>query len=174
MNNNPTKISKTSAGFTLIEILVAIVVIGISFGAILATTNSVLSSTSLIRNNYIAVGLAQEGVEIVRNMRDNQWHDGTYSFEDADNSIVRNGSFSVQYDSTMRGNKTNLNTDFLNINANGPYSFNAGQPTPFARSVTISTPAGSLIEKIIQVTVQWKERGYDKSIVVEDHLFNWK
>ncbi len=61
---------KNSTGFTLIEIIIAIAIL--SFGIILVYGSfaSVVNSTYNISARFTAAYLAQEGFEIVRNIRD--------------------------------------------------------------------------------------------------------
>lgn len=66
-------------GQTLIETLVAsfILVMGISAALTLAVFS--LSATDKIKQEAIAMGLAREGLEVVKNMRDTNWLKGTIS-----------------------------------------------------------------------------------------------
>lgn len=69
----------TQNGQTLIETLVAsfILVMGITAALTLATYS--LSATTNIRQQTIGLGLAREGIEVVKNMRDTNWLRGTLS-----------------------------------------------------------------------------------------------
>ncbi len=66
-------------GQTLIETLVAsfILVMGITAALTLATYS--LGATNNIRQQTIGLGLAREGLEVVKNMRDTNWLRGTSS-----------------------------------------------------------------------------------------------
>ena len=59
-----------SKGFTLIEALIALVILTVAIGPAVALAGSALRISTTIRNNLIATGLAQEGVEVVRTVRD--------------------------------------------------------------------------------------------------------
>ena len=61
------------AGFTLVEILVSLSIFSIALTAIFYLLTSNLKEASLIENNFIASGLVQEGMEVVRNIRDRDW-----------------------------------------------------------------------------------------------------
>ena len=59
--------------FTLMEVIISVAVITT---AIVASISLISSSVSAIRSNQnkiIAVHLAQEGIEIVKNIRDTNW-----------------------------------------------------------------------------------------------------
>ena len=71
-------------GFSLIEVLVAISVIVLVIFSATSLVISIIRSNSRNINTLIAYGLAQEGIEAVRNMRDSDWllgvrFDGVYS-----------------------------------------------------------------------------------------------
>lgn len=81
----------TERGQTLIETLVAcfILVMGITAALTLATYS--LGATSNIKQQMIGAGLAREGIEVVKNMRDTNWlrdrlSTDCFNFTDNDNS----------------------------------------------------------------------------------------
>ena len=160
------KAVKIQAGFTLVEILVAVSIFGLAFTGIAAVVNTVVNSAALIQNNYIASGLAQEAIELTRNLRDNDWHAGL-----AWGSSLPDGTRSLQYNSlSLGGNQAN----YLKKDANGLYQYDSGTDTGFKRSVLISTPTDQGgKEKKLEVTITWMERRVAKTLTVEDHLFNW-
>src|SRR3989344_9269694 len=88
------------AGFTLVETLVAVMILGLGLMATYSVINANLNSASLVRENYIATGLAQEGIEVIRNLRDTEWLTGV-----AFGTIITDGAWSVQYDSGALGNQ---------------------------------------------------------------------
>jgi len=58
-------------GFTLVETLVSIAIFSISILGILSVLASGVTNTTYAKNKMIAGYLAQEGIEYVRNLRDN-------------------------------------------------------------------------------------------------------
>ncbi|MCD4760505.1 prepilin-type N-terminal cleavage/methylation domain-containing protein [bacterium] len=67
------RVSKNGAGFTLIEIVIALAVFTVG---IMAAFTLSLSNINNARDNYnrvVAANLAREGLEMVRNTRDNNW-----------------------------------------------------------------------------------------------------
>jgi hypothetical protein len=138
---------------------------------VLSATTAILTvniiNATEIKNSYIASGLAQEGMEVVRNVRDSGWFAGT-AFNDA----IPDGSYRVQWNSTGLI-PLGANPPLLKDGLRGIYAYDAGTATPFKRTISIVT-AASDVEKIITVTVSWNERGIAKSVSAEDHLFNWR
>jgi prepilin-type N-terminal cleavage/methylation domain-containing protein len=62
-------------GFTLLEVMVAILVVNVALLALLSLMNYTSINSRTSANRLIALNLAQEGIEIVRNSRDaeNNW-----------------------------------------------------------------------------------------------------
>ncbi len=71
--NNQNK----QSGQTLIETMVAVFILVMGIVAALALANYSLGVTGHIRQETIALGLAREGIEVVKNMRDVNWLQGT-------------------------------------------------------------------------------------------------
>jgi prepilin-type N-terminal cleavage/methylation domain-containing protein len=161
-------------GFTLIETLVSLFVLGlvIAGGYSLVVFNTNLSKR--FENSLIANGLAQEAVEVVRNMRDSDWLAGN-SFG---NSIPQ-GAWLVEWDSTSLSLVAGLQPQPLKKNPiSAVYSHTdpGGVDTIFIRIVDIVDifDAGNmLVEKRVTVTVTWPERAATKTLTAEAHLFNW-
>lgn len=157
-------------GFTLIEVMVSVAIITlVSIGVIFGITLN-LNTASRIKNSLIAANLAQEGLEIVRNIRDNDWHSGGPSNF---GSSLSAGTYLVEWNSL---NLMPFSDTFLKKDANGFYNYTSGENTIFKRKIIIedSTQNPSSVEKIAKVEVSWQEKGMSKKIQAELHLFNWK
>lgn len=161
-------------GFTLVELLVSIFILGLALTAIFSVLNTNIKSATTIKNNYTASLLAQEGMEVVRNIRDNDW----LKIQPFGTSIG-DGVWSVQYDSPDNspalpalGNTPNAYIKFDPTSK--MFSYSSGDNTIFKRKITISSTAFPF-EKIIEVEVSWSEGSIiNKSIKAEDHLFDWR
>ena len=65
--------NKNDAGFTILEVVVAISLITVGITAIFTLYQQTISITRVSSQRLIAAYLAQEGIEIVRNIRDTNW-----------------------------------------------------------------------------------------------------
>jgi prepilin-type N-terminal cleavage/methylation domain-containing protein len=157
---------KKSAGFTLIETLVSILIFSVALTAIFSLLSNNLKEASLVKNNFIASGLAQEGIETVRNIRDNDWYLGNPF-----GTTIPDGTYRVQWNSQALlslAPEPYLKKD----SGSGLLSYDAVNDTLFKRTVTINTISG--VEKRVVVSVTWSERGISKSVSAEDHLYDWR
>ena len=152
----------SSKAFTLIEILIAITVITVGVVGSYAAITRVASITFSNSFRFVASRLAQEGIELVSNIRDTNWIKKT----DWDNGLADN-DYRVQYDE----NSLLAYSDApLKINSNGFYNYDSGSPSKFARKVTISHINSDEIK--VKVEITWSGRG--SPLEVEEHLYNWK
>lgn len=162
--------NKQKEGFSLAEVIVAIFIITIGITGSLSLISYSISSAAVGKSQIIATSLAQEGMEIIRNIRDSNWLEDV----DWDDGLVP-PSFDctagclVQYDSTsllsLSGNPV------LQINSNGLYQYGSGTNTHFKRKITINS-IGLYLKVVSEVT--WSERGRSFSVSAEDRLYDWK
>ena len=155
-------------GFSLIGVIISTFIISTGLVAVLSLANMSLKSSSTGEMRLIASGLAQEGIEIFRDMRRSNadWIDWEW-YGSIATSTIRN--YRVQYD----------NSDFispsetpLKIDSNGFYRYESGDNTPFYRKITLTKI--SYQEVKVAVEIKWQSRGNSYSLIAEDHLWNWK
>ena len=72
--------STCAKAFSIVEVLLASFVMAIGLGAVLQLFGSSLNTSIDNRDAIIASGLAQEGVELVYNIRDNNYANGSQAF----------------------------------------------------------------------------------------------
>ena len=147
-------------GFTLIEVITAAFIVTIGVLGVYSMTQRIIRSTSYSANQLTATYLAQEGIEIVRNMRDTQIiNSGSWT--------VPNGNYRADY------NDQNLSAFGGNplLKSSGDfYNYDSGIPTIYSRRINIAnTPS------FIQVTVyvNWTERGETHQVEVQENLYDW-
>jgi len=156
---------QSKRGFSLLEVIIATLVVTIGIVGALSLINYSISSATIGKSQIIASGLAQEGLEIVRSIRDDNWHqDITW------NTGLGAGEYRVQYNNgallLLAGNP------YLKINSNGYYQYDSGDDTRFSRKIIISTISAIQIKVVSEVT--WSERGDIHNVSAEYRLYNWK
>jgi prepilin-type N-terminal cleavage/methylation domain-containing protein len=167
-------------GYTLIELMVAVVILGLGITGSLFLLNQTLRNTSVVKNNFIATYLASEGVEIVRNIRDTNWRDGKVK-QDGSANDWRSGlvigvvchsvaNCGVDFDTT--GLQAGVGATFLKFDS-GQYHYEGGLNTLFTRKVSVEDLVAPHSLRIVS-TISWTEKGIPKSRVIEEHLYNWK
>jgi len=161
---------KNNAGFTLLEIIVAMgVIISVLTSALVLITLTV-NSTKTSKSKIIAISLSQEGLEIVRNIRDNNWLIGKrtpLTWRDGLGDDSGPIDYRAQYNSSglLAFSTTPLRLD------NGFYQYDSGNNTLFYRKITIEHIGNNQIRVISEVT--WSERGRNQAVSAETRLYNW-
>lgn len=162
---------KHQQGFTIVELLVAILILSLALTASAGMFVLNNASANLIRNSYIASSLAQEGIELARNLRDSDWFASRPwgSFGNASGAVA-DGDYRVQWND--RQLRVFSDTALNRNQTTGIFSYDAGSLTLFKRKITLTTV--SAVEKKVVVTVSWDQKGIAKSLMAEEHLFNWR
>ena len=156
--------------FTLVETLVSLFILSIAITGAFAAMFYNVGSANAIKNSFIASGLAQEGLEVVRNLRDKDWLESGQQFGYFGTGGFASGPYRIQWNSTKLDPAA---ANPLLKDISGLYSYDAGNPTIFYRSVDIqSVPPGN-VEIKVTVTVTWGDRGLSKQLSAEEHLYNW-
>lgn len=160
-NKKNKQLKKNQAGFMMIEAAFSIFIVGTILITFMAVMASVYRTEFAKRDLIIASNLAQEGIEIVRNIRDNNWKQGKKAFIAA--PFLSDGNYCVDYFGTSAGNCS----DKFKIDAtNGFYNYSSGSATKFSRTIAI---AGTGESRLLTVTVNWDS----KNIVMTDTLYAW-
>jgi Tfp pilus assembly protein PilV len=148
-----------SGGVTLIETITALFLLTTGILAISSLISYFIPVSSIASQKLIATYLAQEGVEIVRNLRDNNliqgknWDDG-----------LANGNYEADYQSQSL---TNYADRFLKIG--DFYNYTSGELTNFKRKINLEK-TGDVLKIVVEVS--WQERGRSHSVVVQENLYN--
>lgn len=154
-----------NAGFTLLETIVAVGLIVSGLISALALINTSLVYISSVQDRLVAANLAMEGIEVIRNIRDNNWLDelswnGGMDLG-ADYQVAYNSVSPVSYSGAP-----------LQLDANGFYNYTTGAITPYSRKISIINISDHEMRVVSKVS--WQKRGKDYELGAEEHLFNWK
>jgi hypothetical protein len=184
-------------GFTIIELIISIFILSIALVGIFSAFSIVAVLTSDAVDRLTATYLAQEGMEIVRNIRDTNWLNmdaGTPPYatwldglDICDRGCQADYAASTMFPQPGSG-------EYLKINSNGFYVYDSSNPnkTKFKRKITINcipgNDCGTDYAISVSVQVSWDEKAniinlYGLSvdncvvgsncIIVEETLYDW-
>ncbi len=156
---------KSGSGFTLIETLVGIaLLVGVLVGPVTFLSTS-FTRAGPSEDRLTSLYLAQEGVELVRAIRDNN-----VLAELAWNNGLSDGTYEIDYNSGLTA-YSNPGTKLLFDTATGIYSYDSGVNSKFVRRVTISNLSGTQMR--VTSTVEWNDRFGTRSVQLQEVLYNW-
>ncbi len=173
-----------SRGFTLIETMVAILLLSTAIAGPLTIASKGLTSSVTAKDQIGAFNLAQDGMEYVRFIRDtnrllggNWLTGGVANSVDLTPCVSASGCYIDSLQSTITACTTTcpvLNYD----STNHYYSYTTGTASPqkYRRTITITTPVGSNSDEAnVRVVVQWTSAGnITRSVTVQENMLNWQ
>lgn len=149
-------------GFTLLETIFAVIVLMIGILSVIALLVFNISQANNFKNRIIAYNLAQEGIEIVKNIRDTNWLSGAPVVW---NSGLSDGDHQADYnDLTLSSYDPSGKLKFNGIN----YQYDGGDETVFQRRINILNSAADKLK--VESEVIFK----GQAIKLESWLYNWK
>lgn len=120
--------------------------------------------------------LAQEGIEIVRNLRDNNWLNQTDNPTVTWKAGISNGEWEAGYsDSGLSPFMSPGRYLYLDGNT-GFYTYleapsSSDIQTKFKRKIVVTEVEDDILD--VKILVDWQERGRSHSIEVVERLYNW-
>lgn len=146
MNKNKQN-KKSKRGFSMLEMLIAGFILSVGLIATLKLVANSMSNSTDARDHVIASGLAQEGLELVRNIRDNSTSMLTiprgsfYKLPVTNDSVTELGDCRVSKEFTEIDKTTDcgsgINDKKLYIDGNNFYVHGAGAATKFQRKIRL-------------------------------------
>lgn len=188
MTINPFKKIK-ARGFTLIEMMVAVLLLTLAIGGPLTITSKGLLLAVVAKDQTTAFYLAQDAVEFVRYARDTNalsggnWLTGAGGSQAINLSTCINGSGTAKcyVDSISAAAPTTCGATcgplyYNDTTKQFTYTTAGNRQTMFTRTVSITNPNGGVAdEAVLRVEVAWRTvGGATRSVVVTESLFNWQ
>ncbi len=179
-------------GFTLIELLITITVVNVGIAGALIAIQQGIGAIDYSNSRFTAALLAQEGVEIVKNIRDTNLLEYNYVSETISwsNNFDPGGvgmerDYEVQYtdvgstDPSLSVPTCSPSCDFYSLSflkktADGFYNYDSGDATKFKRRIHIQKAIESADRIKIEVIVYWRKRGGGVSALqLSQEIYNW-
>lgn len=163
---------KPFKAFTLIETLVAVSILLMALVGPLTIAAQSLRSAYYARDQVTAFYLAQEGIEYVRAVRD-QNYIGNQSWLTGI-SECQGALCTVDFPNfTHQVCPNNICSPVLVSSTGGLFNQTTGTASKFTRAVTITPVPGASDEMIISVTVSWTSTGINRTFSLKERIFNW-
>lgn len=152
-------------GFTLLEVFVSLTIMTVAILGLFILVRQTVSSLPLSGQRLTASYLAQEGVEIVRNLRDANKITAADWKQGLENCLAPAGC-EVDYASQSL---TAWMNRYLKLDGSF-YSYSGSTPTLYQRKITL-TPGSDIL--MVNVEISWQEKGRSHSLSVREDLYNW-
>lgn len=190
-------VRKFKKGFGILEVLISSVIIMIILGALVFIGRSAMANSEYIQERAQAIYLAQEGLELVRQIRDTNWIDGTNTAWDSmkcnstitgfeANPIAAGNNYELAYISSIKRYCLNTPSELSEIDIAQGSAISA---VKYKRKIILergdnllpenpldqSTKVYSNINAMkVTAEVTWLFNGAEKNITVSEMLTNWR
>jgi len=163
----------TKNAFTMIEVLGAIFVITMGAAGVFSLIRQTISYTHTLANRLVAFYLAQEGMEIVRNIRDSNLlkiHRGLLGTDQWLSDLSSGSFYNFDYRSKSIPDSENCSgKDYLKFNGTF-YECTSDSSASFQRKITLN-PTSEKLEVLIEVS--WQEKGKRYKVESKEILYRW-
>jgi|SRR3989344_3406218 len=163
------KSQKWQRGFTLLESMVAIAIFSIGISTAVFVITQSISVGTRTKNKIIAANLTQEGIEVVRNIRDRNWLAGRPWTDGID--ALTDACFQYDSDNVMGFFIDTSCSSGANLSFDGAHYVQTVSPAQFSRTVNTELIIGPPDQLKVSVTTTC---GVSCGITAEDFLYNWK
>lgn len=156
--------TKNKSGFGLVEILVAITIIGLSLSALAGLGNFALKIQNRLKKNMTASYLAAEAIEATRAIKDEDW------------ALVSGLSTASPFHPDQSGSpaKWILNSGDETINGFTRQIVFADVYRDGNDDIVDSVATLDSNTKKITATVSWSDQGQSQQILLSTYIVNWK
>jgi len=173
-------------GFTLVELLVAISILSLSILAAFTAVSNNIKGSNFSQDQITAYYLADEGIEFIRNVRDQNDIQNQYDLANGSGSVnwlagiaatagdPCGASKTCQFDSwhaTLTSCGVSCNVLDLDPST-GLYNYVTGATTPFTRTITVTV--NSSTEALVTVNVSWTTNSVSKTFSESEILRAWQ
>lgn len=163
-------------GFTLLEVIMALFVLTLGVSASFALVQQSVSSVNSYKQKLTAAYLAQEGMEIVKNIRDSnlltQREDPTVQWDENLSPSACGNYFEIDYKNQVLCYSGQGH--FLNIDSDGFYGYSSGDKTIFKRKISVEEKQVGPPESMkVTVEVSWQDRGRERNLQIVETMKDW-
>jgi len=157
-------------GFSLVEIITVLFIVSLGLVGILGLIVQNIQSQNYNKSNLIAYQLAQEGIELIRKVRDSNWREGL-----AYNDKLAPGEYYMDYEDASPDSYISSLPGQLALRQNAAnfyvHDTAAATSTPFSRLITIQTIDDH--SSRINSRISWAEHNRDYTYDLETILYDW-
>jgi len=172
--------NKNNFGFSLVEVLTVITIVVIGMLGLVSLVRQNIQVQNVNKNYLIASMLSQEGLELVRNIRDENWLDNTILNwqQNKDEMVPPDNTYTIYYD---EASGISINSAVNSIDqeeaklkfTDGFYNHDASSldDSIFSRLIS-AVDYGDYVAA--SSTVQWQDRGKTYNYVSETYFYDWR
>lgn len=157
------------SGFTLIEIIVVLFIITMALLGILSLITQSIRAQDYNKKVIIANQLSQEGIELIRRVRDNNWKNSNPFNLNLATNLNEEKTYIMDFKDSIPSETSDYS---LQINDDGFFVHESlFENSGFSRMIEVELINEDILR--IQSTVYWKSFGGDQEYTTEALLYDW-
>lgn len=153
------------------EVISSVFIVAVGLVGMIGLIHQSLQAEGVNENRLIASQLAQEGLELTRNIRDDNW----LGLQPWYNGIKKPMQKTVKLRLDYKGNRSyidDIDEGTLQVNDEGYYVHNSDHPdSRFKRMITVETGDAS---SSVSCMIEWEDRGRTYTYVADTLLYDWR
>ena len=163
-------------GFSLVEIITILFVVSLGLVGILSLIIQNIQSQSYNKNNLVAYQLSQEGIELIRKVRDSNYKAGHAYNLNLNCTAVGTEYYMDYLDETPHAHSSSLPAELILKQSSVGFYFHdlssAATSSAFSRLITLQKVTNKSFR--IKSRVTWAERSRTYAYELETILYDWK
>ncbi len=179
MKSISKKMNMNNHGFTLLEMLFAVIIFSFALVSLMTIAGKGVIATASARDQLIAQFLAEESLEVARNIRDSNYVNGNDSWLNGLTQCVDVATCDVDYIPNAKPELVVCSSDncsgrilYNNLGQYRPGGDQGGIATAFWRELKITSIVPDK-ELLMEATVHWKQKTLDRQLTVKTYIANW-
>jgi type II secretory pathway pseudopilin PulG len=176
MKKNIYPTISSHAGFTLLETLFAILIFSAALISLMAISSKGISATNQVKNETTAFYLAQEGLEVIRNIRDSNFNASSGSGGATWNALINQCegvSCEVVYNGLIPSVAPCQQCEVFK-NSAGSYVNGTGTPLGFTRELMLTPQGTTQDEYLVTSRVRWQAKNIERQVELQTILKKWQ
>lgn len=161
---------KLHKGFTLIETLFAVLIFSTALISLMAISGRGVSATNIAKQQIVAQYLAQEGIEVVRNIRDSNFISNNPNWLDGIDDCTSSNPCNVVYGS-QAPTVSSQTSSIVFQDANGFFQ-DIGDNSGYRRSIKVIQRSPN--DYLVQSEVVWNTRTIERRVLLETIITRWR
>lgn len=167
-------IQKTHSAFTLLEMLFAVIIFSFALVSLIGITGKGVVATITAKNQLTAQYLAEELIEVARNMRDSNYVAGNAAWDTGIAVCTESEPCDVDYSGSRPVLASDPGALYQNDGVFGPAdTIGGGNPSIFSRELYFKTIGADNQGELVSI-VRWQEKGIERKFELKTYIADWQ
>lgn len=181
--NNTYSLNIHTKGFTLLEMLFAVIIFSFALISLMGIASKGVIATATARDQLTAQYLAEEGLEVVRNLRDSNFLEFATDTPWLTNigQCSENNPCDIEYSqSNQPVLKQCSGSGACSALSEGGGVFRSpddgaiGEPTTFSREIYVTGDGLPGNQRKVVSTVRWNQKTFKRSFTIDTYISDWQ